>query len=89
MTSHSACRHRRRLKPFRRGDWHGVLPALGLLLLPKCPACLATWLGAFTGLGLSVGAAAGLRVALLVLCAVWLLVGVGILLRRFLIHPNP
>ena len=39
-----------------------------LALMPKCPACLAAYVAASTGLGLSLPVANGLRTMLLVLC---------------------
>ena len=44
------------------------LPCATLMLVPKCPACLAAYLTLWTGLGLSLVAAAYLRWALLFLC---------------------
>jgi hypothetical protein len=35
-----------------------ILPAALLLLLPKCPLCLAAWLTVVTGVGFSVAGAA-------------------------------
>jgi len=53
---------------------HGVagwmLPAGGLVLLPKCPACLAAYIAIATGIGISVSAATYLRVLLLTICVV-------------------
>jgi len=49
-------------------------PALSgtlLVLLPKCPACLAAWIAAGTGIALPAALAGGLRMALVVLC-VWM-----------------
>ena len=43
------------------------MPGVMMALLPKCPACLAAWLGLATGVGLSVPAAGLLRTLLLVL----------------------
>jgi hypothetical protein len=53
------------------GAW--VVPGAGLALLPKCPACLAGFVAAWTGFGLSFSAATHLRTFVLVLCAVTLL----------------
>lgn len=41
--------------------------ALGLALIPKCPACLAGYVALATGIGLSVPAATHLRTVLLTL----------------------
>lgn len=50
-------------------DVGGWLVSGGLLLLiPKCPVCFAAYIAAFTGLGLSFPAAAGLRWAMIALC---------------------
>ena len=45
-----------------------VAPGLGLALLPKCPACVAAYVAAITGAGISLPVAAQLRVGLQVLC---------------------
>jgi hypothetical protein len=50
-----------------------VLPSAMLVLVPKCPACLAAYVTLWTGLGLSLSAATCLRWALLFLCAATLL----------------
>ena len=53
----------------RKLDASGWLVSGGLLLLvPKCPMCLAAYVAAFTGLGLPLTAAAGLRWAMIALC---------------------
>jgi hypothetical protein len=46
-----------------------VLPSAILVLVPKCPACLVTYVALWTGLGLSLSTATYLRWALLFLCA--------------------
>ena len=38
-----------------------ILPGAVLLLLPKCPLCLATWLTVLTGVGFSAAGAAWVR----------------------------
>jgi len=58
-----------------------LLPGGLLVLMPKCPMCLAGYVAIFTGAGLSVAVAQGLRaavigafvVSLLVFCRAWLL----------------
>jgi hypothetical protein len=51
-----------------------VAPAAVLMLLPKCPACIAAWLAVAAGAGVSVSTAAALRgliVAACVVCLAW------------------
>jgi hypothetical protein len=46
-----------------------VLPSAILVLVPKCPACVAAHVALWTGVGLSLSTATYLRWALLLLCA--------------------
>lgn len=48
-------------------EW--ALPAAALALVPKCPACLAGYILLFTGIGLSVSAAAAVRWTIIGVCA--------------------
>jgi hypothetical protein len=50
-----------------------ALPSVTLVLVPKCPACLAAHVTLWTGLGLSLSTATYLRWALLSLCVASLL----------------
>jgi hypothetical protein len=66
------------------GAW--AFPTAVLALVPKCPACLAAWFAVATGLGISLAAAAYLRIGLIVIC-VGLLAYLGI--RRAVRHLMP
>jgi hypothetical protein len=45
-----------------------VAPAAVLVLLPKCPACIAAWLAVGAGIGVSMSTAATLRMVILGSC---------------------
>jgi hypothetical protein len=56
-----------------------MLPAAVLLLLPKCPLCLAAWLTVATGVTFSASGAAWARAIILL---VWLAVAAPVIWRR-------
>ncbi len=62
----------------KRLKWVGfLLPGATLVLLPKCPACLAAYIAVGTGLSMSIPAASGLQAILIGLSVaplLWLLV---------------
>jgi len=68
---HASCCGRKAAVP-RRGFWKrasgGVLPGALLVLMPKCPMCVAAYIAFATGVGVSVSTAAYLREGMLVVC---------------------
>ena len=47
-----------------------LAPGIGLVMVPKCPACLAAYIALFTGVGVSLPVAETLRIGLLLVCVV-------------------
>jgi len=65
------CREPAKTRPLRgaSGEFAGwLLSGAALVLIPKCPACLAGYIALTTGIGISFPVASGLRILLLLLC---------------------
>jgi hypothetical protein len=73
---HEADRKRNAARSESRGaaviQW--AIPVIGLALVPKCPACVAAYVLIFTGVGLSLPAAAAVRWILIAFGAVALVI---------------
>ena len=65
-----------------------IVPSAILALIPKCPMCLAAYIALWTGLGLSVAAAANLRVLLIIVCVISLVFLVARQMRRLIAPPH-
>jgi hypothetical protein len=59
-----------------------VIPTVILVLLPKCPVCVAAYIAMGTSIGLSLPVAAHLRTLLIILCAISLIYFVARQIRR-------
>jgi hypothetical protein len=64
-----------------------IVPSAILALIPKCPMCLAAYITLWTGLGLSVAAAANLRVLIVIVCVISLVFLVARQMRRLISRP--
>src|SRR6476646_5038085 len=63
-------------KPLKRQHGLGirwVLPGVVLVILPKCPICLAGYIAIGTGISLSIATATYLRISLIIISVVSLL----------------
>ncbi len=63
-----------------------IIPSATLALLPKCPVCVAVYVALFSGVGISLAAAAIFRRSLLILCVAAL---VCLVLRRLYRRASP
>lgn len=77
------------VQPQSRRSWYrqglaSLLSTLVLILLPKCPVCVAAWVTFFTGVGLSLTVAAWLRLFLMVISCVVLTLFVSVRLKHVL-----
>jgi hypothetical protein len=66
--------------PRPESHWRGgaeaagwIIPSATLVLLPKCPVCVAVYVALFSGVGISFASASVLRTSLLVLSVIALL----------------
>ena len=66
-----------------------ILPGAVLILLPKCPLCLAAWLTVMTGVGFSAASAAWMRGMLVVFCVTAVALAAAPIVRRSAVgHPR-
>jgi hypothetical protein len=72
----------RRLARRFRGATASLLPGAVLMLLPKCPLCLAAWLAMATGIGVSATAASRIRAIIVILWAVGVALAASQFIRR-------
>ena len=64
------------------GGAASILPGAALVLLPKCPLCLAAWLTVITGIGVSAATAARLRGLIVVFSIAAMALAAARIIRR-------
>ena len=79
----------RRLARRLSGAAASILPGAVLVLLPKCPLCLAAWLTVVTGVGVSATAAARVRGLIVVLWVAAVALATAQIIRRRAFRPSP
>jgi ABC-type uncharacterized transport system permease subunit len=79
----------RRLARRLRAAAVSVLPGAILLVLPKCPLCLAVWLTVMTGIGVSTAAAARVRGVVVVFWVAVLAIAAAQMVRRRATKRSP
>lgn len=79
----------RRLARRFSGAAASILPGAVLLLLPKCPLCLAAWLTVVTGIGISAGAAACVRGLMVVFAIAAVVLAAAQIVRRRAFRGSP
>ena len=66
-----------------------ILPGAVLVLLPKCPLCLAAWLTVATGVGFSAAAAAWVRGTLVAFWVATLALAAAAIIQRLAVEGAP
>lgn len=79
----------RRLARRLSGAAASVLPGAALVLLPKCPLCLAAWLTVVTGIGIPAAAAAHVRGLIVVFWVTAVALAAVQLIRRGAFRRSP
>jgi hypothetical protein len=75
-------------RAWRKVQW--LFPTTILVLMPKCPLCVAAYVALFTGVGISVSTARWIQILMLVLCLISLAyLTVRYFLRRAQAHGHP